>query len=78
MTVNLAMIANGDMEVMNTIVADSVDFKIDGYTLIPILGKQCEIGMFYNKKDGLFYFDKGFKLSTNPVADPSQTPLEDN
>lgn len=78
MTVNLAMIADGDIEVLNTIVAESEDFKMDGYIFLPILNKQCEIGMFYNNKDGFFYFDKGFKLSTNPVTDPSQTPLGDN
>lgn len=77
MTVNLAMIADGDIEVMNTIVADSEDFKMEGYMFVPILSKQCEIGMFYNKKDGLFYFDKGFKLTSNPIENPSQLPFEE-
>lgn len=77
MTVNLAMIADGDIEVMNTIVADSEDFKMEGYMFVPILNKQCEIGMFYNKKDGLFYFDKGFNLTSNPIEDPSQLPFEE-
>ena len=74
MTVNLAMIADGDIEVLNTIVAESEDFKMEGYVFVLILNKQCEIGMFYNEKDGLFYFDKGFKLTSNPIEDPSQVP----
>lgn len=76
MTVNLAMITDGDIEVLNTIVAESEDFKMSGYYFVPIVDKQCQIGMFYNKKDGLFYFDKGFKLTSNPIEDPSQSPAE--
>ena len=76
MTVNLAMIADGDIEVLNTIVAESEDFKMSGYYFVPIEDKQCQIGMFYNKKDGLFYFDEGFKLTSNPIEDPSQAPAE--
>lgn len=76
MTVNLAMIADGDIEVVNTIVAESEDFKMSGYYFVPIADKQCQIGMFYNKKDGLFYFDEGFKLTSNPIEDPSQAPAE--
>lgn len=76
MTVNLAMIADGDTEVLNTIVAENEEFKMSGFYFVPIADKPCQIGMFYNKKDGLFYFDKGFKLTSNPVEDPSQVPAE--
>jgi len=76
MTTNLAMIADDDIEVMNTIVAENEEFKMSGYYFVPISDKPCQIGMFYNKKDGRFYFDKGFKLTSNPVEDPSQIPAE--
>jgi len=78
MTVNLAMIPDDDIEVLNTIIAENEEFKIAGYYFIPISDKQCQVGMFYNKKDGLFYFDKGFKLTSNPVEDPSQIPAKLN
>lgn len=74
MTVNLAMIADGDIEVQNTIVAENSGFEMSGYYFVTIADKQCQIGMFFNKKDGLFYFDKGFKLTSNPIEDPSQGP----
>ena len=74
MTLVLAMIANESTEVVNTIIADDESFKIEGFYFIPVNGKECEIGMFYNKKDGEFYYDEGFTLKTNPVSDPSQIP----
>lgn len=76
MTLVLAMIANKSTEVVNTIIADDESFEIDGFYFIPVNGKECEIGMFYNKKDGVFYYDDKFTLTTNPVQDPSQTPSE--
>ncbi|MFV9686562.1 hypothetical protein ACNY67_06685 [Pantoea sp. KXB45] len=76
MTVNLAMIADGDTEVLNTIVAENEVFKMSGFYFVPIADNPCQIGMFYNKKDGLFYFDKSFKLTSNPIEDPSQFPAE--
>jgi len=76
MTVDLAMIADGDIEVLNTIVAENDDFKMSGYYFVPIADKPCQIGMFYNKKNSVFYFDKGFKLTSNPIEDPSQVPAE--
>lgn len=76
MTVILAMIANKSTEVINTIVAENDSFTMDGYFFVPVNGKQCEIGMFYNKIDGLFYYDEGFSLTSNPIEDPSQVPLD--
>jgi len=78
MTVNLAMIPDDDIEVLNTIIAENEEFKIAGYYFIPTSDMQRQVGMFYNKKDGLFYFDKGFKLTSNPVEDPSQVPAKLN
>jgi hypothetical protein len=60
MAVSLAMIKNGDNQVENTIVADDNSFNVDGYYFIDIDGKFCQTGMYYNKKDGLFYYDEEF------------------
>lgn len=55
-----ALIANDTTLVVNTIVADET-FQMEGYYLIEMLdGILCQTGMYYNKEDGLFYFDPEF------------------
>lgn len=55
-----AMIAVGDIKVFNTIIANP-DFTYDGYYFIKILTDVfCQIGMYYNVNDGLFYDDDTF------------------
>lgn len=57
---NYAMIKSGDNKVFNTIVADA-SFSMDGFYFVAIGSEVfCQIGMFYNKSDGLFYDDKKF------------------
>lgn len=61
-----AVIQNDKIEVVNTIVADP-GFEIEGFYLIEYdLDKVfCQKGMFYNKKDNLFYDDEKFKSINN-------------
>lgn len=55
---NYAMIKLGDNKVFNTIVAHE-SFSMDGFYFVEIGGDVfCQIGMFYNEADGLFYDDK--------------------
>lgn len=55
-----AMIAVGDIKVLNTIVADP-NFTFEGYYFIEIIDEFfCQIGMFYNEIDRLFYDDDEF------------------
>lgn len=50
-----ALIDNGSNLVLNTIVANK-DYKLDGNYIIELQdGLKCEVGMFYNVKDGRFY-----------------------
>jgi len=72
MTLVLAMIANESTEVVNTIIAEDESFSMDGFYFIQVNGNECEAGMFYNKKDGAFYYDEGFSITKNPIEDPSQ------
>lgn len=60
-TVNrYAVLATGSNKVENIILA-SEDFTQDGYTLNLInSGVFCDIGMFYNESDGLYYQDEAF------------------
>lgn len=76
MTLVLAMVANNNTEVVNTIIVDDKSFKMDGYYFVPVNGKECEVGMYYNDKDGNFYYDEGFSIVKNPVEDPSQIAIE--
>lgn len=69
MTVSLAMIPNGSNRVENTIVANDDSFCIEGYYFIDMTGKFCEAGMYYNKDDGLFYYDKVFTILIKVTAD---------
>lgn len=64
MTVSLAMIPNGSIQVTNTIVANDDSFSIEGYYFVDMTDKFCETGMYYNKADGLFYYDEAFTIST--------------
>ncbi|WP_129991822.1 hypothetical protein [Rahnella sp. CFA14(1/10)] len=62
-----ALIANEKILVVNTIVADET-FQIEGYYLIEILdGILCQTGMYYNKGDGLFYYDEAFTNSESVI-----------
>ncbi len=63
MTVSLAMIPNGSIQVANTIVANDDSFSIEGYYFIDMADKFCETGMYYNKTDGFFYYDEDFIIS---------------
>ncbi len=57
---NYAMIAESEIKVFNTIVADD-GFSLDGYYFIPIQpGVFCQAGMYYNEADDLFYDDDAF------------------
>ncbi|UJD90073.1 hypothetical protein FS594_15530 [Rahnella aquatilis] len=64
MTVSLAMIPIGSIQVANTIVANDVSFSMSGYYFIDMADKFCETGMYYNEADGLFYYDEAFTIST--------------
>lgn len=65
---NYAQIANGKTEVVNKIVADD-GFELEGYYLVKIEdGIWCDIGSFYNKKDGIFYLDDKFNETISVKA----------
>lgn len=59
---SFAVLKKGDNQVKNIIIADD-DFKIEGYETYP-LGDDisCQTGMYYNKKDKIFYDDAEFTL----------------
>lgn len=66
MSKTYAMIAVGDIKVFNTIIADP-DFTYDGYYFVEVLGDVfCQLGMYYNCDDGLFYDDEGFTTINEP------------
>ena len=55
-----AMIQTGDEVVVNVIVSDS-SFTIDGFELRALQDKTvCEPGMYFNRRDWLYYFDAQF------------------
>ena len=54
------MIQTGDEVLVNVIVSDS-SFTIDGFELRALQDKTvCEPGMYFNRRDGLYYFDAQF------------------
>ena len=56
-----ALIKKNTIQVCNVILADE-DFESDGYYLNKISNSIfCEIGMFFNSDDGLYYQDETFK-----------------
>lgn len=58
--INLALMPTGSNIVENIIVGDA-SFTLTGYTILQIKsGVLCEIGMYYNSSDGLFYQDAAF------------------
>jgi hypothetical protein len=70
--IKYALIKNGDNVVSNIIVANS-DYSLDGYYIIAIQsGVFCQPNMYYNKTDGVFYYDS--KLSfIYPPSPESET-----
>lgn len=57
-----AVIKNGDIIVLNIIVADKT-FSLKGHYLVNFSGATlCQEGMFYNVKDGRFYDNETFTL----------------
>ncbi|PPT85980.1 hypothetical protein XarzCFBP7410_01810 [Xanthomonas arboricola pv. zantedeschiae] len=55
-----AMIQTGTDVVVNIIVSDSA-FTIEGFEFRPLQDKTvCEPGMYFNRGDGLYYFDAHF------------------
>ncbi|MCC5052016.1 hypothetical protein [Xanthomonas campestris] len=55
-----AMIQNEADVVVNVIVSDS-GFTIDGFEFRALQDKTvCEPGMYFNRRDGLYYFDAQF------------------
>ncbi|QJD69040.1 hypothetical protein HG421_15930 [Xanthomonas campestris pv. badrii] len=55
-----AMIQRGTDVVVNIIVSDS-GFTIDGFEFRALQDKTvCEPGMYFNRGDGLYYFDAKF------------------
>ncbi|CAD7378240.1 hypothetical protein X12_001146 [Xanthomonas arboricola] len=55
-----AMIQTGTDVVVNIIVSDS-GFTIDGFEFRALQDKSvCEPGMYFNRGDGLYYFDATF------------------
>jgi hypothetical protein len=54
------MIQTGSDLVVNIIVSES-GFAIDGFEFRPIEeSTMCEPGMYFNRRDGLYYFDPEF------------------
>ncbi len=55
-----ALIKDKDTMVKNIIVGDD-NTKYKGYFLVPFQDDNfCQPGMYYNSKDGKFYFQKDF------------------
>ncbi|WP_226020087.1 hypothetical protein [Serratia symbiotica] len=61
-TGSYAVVKTGETKVDNIIVADD-SLSLEGYDLIRFTvdgDDLCQIGMFYNEKDGKFYDDESF------------------
>ncbi len=75
---NYVMIPDGSTKVFNKIVADE-NFTIEGYYLVLLDDSLfCDIGNFYNKKDGLYYEDAAFTTVAGlPEPNPPDPEPED-